>query len=185
MSPTPWATYCGVLCGGLRGIYGSFHNRFKPKEMMISSLEYVEKTVPDVIVEGNADQGKVKVTVGNKVQTFDISHVDSLWKMSFTLKDVFDFIQHNTGADAKTATREVKQVAHMPGLAAADVIGLDQITTLRDAYRATHPDDFTLHSFHDEMLAAGSIPASLTQQLICSSSTRAHVAGAGRRATAN
>jgi len=69
--------------------------RIKPKEMMIASLEYVEKTVPDVIVEGNADQGKVKVTVGNKVQTFDISHVDSLWKMSFTLKDVFRFINEN------------------------------------------------------------------------------------------
>jgi carboxyl-terminal processing protease len=69
--------------------------RIKPKEMMIAALEYVEKTVPDVIVEGNADQGKVKVTVGNKVQTFDISHVDSLWKMSFTLKDVFRFINEN------------------------------------------------------------------------------------------
>jgi carboxyl-terminal processing protease len=69
--------------------------RIKPKEMMISALEYVEKTVPDVIVEGNADQGKVKITVGNKVQTFDISHVDSLWKMSFTLKDIFRFINDN------------------------------------------------------------------------------------------
>ncbi|HVE87131.1 MAG TPA: MXAN_5808 family serine peptidase [Myxococcales bacterium] len=69
--------------------------RIKPKEMMISSLEYVEKTVPDVIVEGSADTGKVKITVGNKNQTFDISHVDSLWKMSFTLKDIFRFINEN------------------------------------------------------------------------------------------
>src|SRR4051812_33650830 len=69
--------------------------RVKPKEMMIAALEYVEKTVPDVIVEGNADQGKVKVTVGSKVQTFDISHVDSLWRMSFTLKDIFRFINEN------------------------------------------------------------------------------------------
>src|SRR6478752_6041798 len=45
--------------------------------------------------EGNADQGKVKVTVGSKTQTFDISHVDSLWKMSFTLKDIFRFINDN------------------------------------------------------------------------------------------
>src|SRR5687767_11613651 len=66
--------------------------RVKPKEMMIAALEYVEKTVPEVIVEGSADQSKLKVTVANKVQTFDISHVDSLSKMSFTLKDVFRFI---------------------------------------------------------------------------------------------
>jgi carboxyl-terminal processing protease len=69
--------------------------RIKPKEMMISALEYVEKTVPDVIVEGSAEQGKVKITVGNKIQSFDISHVDSLWKMSFTLKDIFRFINDN------------------------------------------------------------------------------------------
>ncbi|HLL56210.1 MAG TPA: MXAN_5808 family serine peptidase [Myxococcaceae bacterium] len=69
--------------------------RVKPKEMMISALEYVEKTVPDVIVDGSADTGKLKVTVGNKVQNFDISHVDSLWKMSFLMKDVFRFINEN------------------------------------------------------------------------------------------
>jgi len=69
--------------------------RVKPKEMMISALEYVEKTVPDVIVDGNADTGKLRVTVGEKTQNFDISHVDSLWKMSFTMKDVFRFISEN------------------------------------------------------------------------------------------
>jgi len=69
--------------------------RVKPKEMMIAALEYVEKTVPDVIVEGNADAGKLKVTVNGKARDFDISHVDSLWKMSFTMKDVFDYIGRN------------------------------------------------------------------------------------------
>src|SRR5712692_7600462 len=69
--------------------------RVKPKEMMIAALEYVEKTVPDVIVEGNADAGKLKLTVNGKARDFDISHVDSLWKMSFTMKDVFDYISRN------------------------------------------------------------------------------------------
>ncbi len=69
--------------------------RVKPKEMMIAALEYVEKTVPDVIVDGNADNGKLTVTVNGKARDFDISHVDSLWKMSFTIKDVFDYISRN------------------------------------------------------------------------------------------
>jgi carboxyl-terminal processing protease len=69
--------------------------RVNPKEMMIAALEYVEKTVPDVIVDGNADTGKLKLTVNGKVRDFDISHVDSLWKMSFTMKDVFDYIGRN------------------------------------------------------------------------------------------
>jgi carboxyl-terminal processing protease len=69
--------------------------RVKPKEMMISALEYVEKSVPDVLVEGNAETGKLNLNVNGKQREFDISHVDSLWKMSFTLKDVFDFINKN------------------------------------------------------------------------------------------
>jgi carboxyl-terminal processing protease len=69
--------------------------RVHPKEMMIAALEAVEKTVPDVLVDGNAETGKVNVTVNGKPREFDISHVDSLWRMSFTMKDVFDFIAKN------------------------------------------------------------------------------------------
>ncbi len=69
--------------------------RVHPKEMMIASLEAVEKAVPDVMVDGNAETGKVRLNVNGKLKEFDISHVDSLWKMSFTMKDVFDFIARN------------------------------------------------------------------------------------------
>src|SRR5262249_58155574 len=62
---------------------------------VIAALEDGEKTVPDGIVDGNADTGKLKLTVNGKVRDFDISHVDSLWKMSFTMKDVFDYIGRN------------------------------------------------------------------------------------------
>lgn len=69
--------------------------RVRPKEMLVASLEAVEKSVPDVLVDGNADQGNVRVNVNGKLKEFDIGHVDSLWKMSFTLKDIFDFIARN------------------------------------------------------------------------------------------
>ncbi|WP_224243937.1 MXAN_5808 family serine peptidase [Hyalangium gracile] len=69
--------------------------RVKPKEMMIAALEYVEKSVPDVLVDGNAETGKLSLNVNGKQREFDISHVDSPWKLSFTLKDVFDFISKN------------------------------------------------------------------------------------------
>ena len=69
--------------------------RVKPKEMMIAALEYVEKSVPDVMVDGSAETGKLNVNVNGKTREFDIGHVDSLWKMSFTLKDVFDFVNKN------------------------------------------------------------------------------------------
>ncbi|MFO0594207.1 MAG: MXAN_5808 family serine peptidase [Myxococcaceae bacterium] len=69
--------------------------RVRPKEMLVSSLEAVEKSVPDVMVDGNAEQGRVRLNVNGKLKEFDIGHVDSLWKMSFTMKDIFDFISHN------------------------------------------------------------------------------------------
>ncbi len=83
--------------------------RVKPKEMMISALEYVEKSVPDVLVDGSADSGRLKLNVNGKAREFDISHVDSLWKMSFTLKDVFDFIAKNMRP--MEDTREVEYAA--------------------------------------------------------------------------
>src|SRR5688500_10370526 len=69
--------------------------RVKPKEMMISALEYVEKSAPDVMVDGSPETGKLKVNVNGKAKEFDISHVDSMWKMNFTLKDVFDYLNKN------------------------------------------------------------------------------------------
>lgn len=69
--------------------------RVKPREMMVASLEAVEKSVPDMMVDGTAESGHLRVNVNGKVKEFDIGHVDSLWKMSFTMKDVFDFIAKN------------------------------------------------------------------------------------------
>lgn len=74
--------------------------RVNPKEMMVAALEGVEKTVPDVMVEGKAESGVVKVIANGLAKDFDISQVDSLWRMSFTLKDVFDFLgKHTRAAD--------------------------------------------------------------------------------------
>lgn len=69
--------------------------RIKPKEMMVSALEYVEKTVPEVMVEGTAETGHLRVNVNGKVREFDIRDVDSLWRMSYRLKDVMEFIAQN------------------------------------------------------------------------------------------
>jgi carboxyl-terminal processing protease len=68
--------------------------RVHPKEMMVAALESVEKTVPDVMVNGSAESGRLTVNVNGKVKDFDISKVDSPWKMSFILKDIFDFLAH-------------------------------------------------------------------------------------------
>jgi carboxyl-terminal processing protease len=83
--------------------------RVKPKEMMVQALEYVEKAVPDVMVDGSAETGKLRLNVNGQVRDFDISHVDSLWKMSFTLKDVFEFL--NTHMRPMEDTRDIEYAA--------------------------------------------------------------------------
>ena len=66
--------------------------RVNPKLMLVAALDAVEKTVAEVMVEGDEKSNSIKVTVGSASSDFDISQVDSLWKMSFTMRDVFDFI---------------------------------------------------------------------------------------------
>ncbi|MDP1921793.1 MAG: MXAN_5808 family serine peptidase [Myxococcales bacterium] len=83
--------------------------RVRPKEMMVAALEAVEKSVPEVMVDGSAESGKVRLNVNGKNKEFDITHVDTLWRMSFTMKDVFDFIAKNMRPTDDT--REIEYAA--------------------------------------------------------------------------
>src|SRR5215813_11116375 len=83
--------------------------RINPREMMVASLEQVERTVPDVMVEADKDRQTLHLNVNGKTRDFDISHVDSLWKMSFQMKDVFEFIGNNLRPSEDT--RDVEYAA--------------------------------------------------------------------------
>ena len=87
--------------------------RINPREMMVASLEQVERTVPDVMVEADKDRQKLHLNVNGKTRDFDISHVDSLWKMSFQMKDVFEFIGNNLRASEDTRDVEYSAVNGM------------------------------------------------------------------------
>ena len=83
--------------------------RINPREMMVAALEQVERTVPDVMVEADKDRQTLHLNVNGKTRDFDISHVDSLWKMSFQMKDVFEFIGSNLRPSEDT--RDVEYAA--------------------------------------------------------------------------
>src|SRR5512138_2967860 len=55
-------------------------SRFEPKQMIVSALEAVEKTVAEVMVTGDAKSPKLTLTVGASQKDLDISGVDSIWK---------------------------------------------------------------------------------------------------------
>ena len=83
--------------------------RIRPKEMLIQALEAVEKTLPEVLVEEDAEQNRLTLNVNGKIKEVDVSRVDSLWKMSFTMKDLIDFIASNM--QPVEDTREVEYAA--------------------------------------------------------------------------
>jgi carboxyl-terminal processing protease len=69
--------------------------RVEPKEMFMAALEAVEKSTAEVMVEGNAKDGHVKVTCGNAVKEFKFDDVESVWMIPHRIKPIFAFIQEN------------------------------------------------------------------------------------------
>lgn len=70
-------------------------SRLDPKAMVVAALESVEKTVAEVMVQGDAKSPKLTVTVGSAQKDFDIHDVDSIWKVRVALGEVMAFIQQN------------------------------------------------------------------------------------------
>ena len=67
--------------------------RVNPKSMLAGSLGAVEKTVAEVMVEGDVSTGKVKVTVGEASREFDVSGVGTIFSFRQKLAEIMDFVQ--------------------------------------------------------------------------------------------
>jgi carboxyl-terminal processing protease len=70
-------------------------SRFDPKQMVVSSLEMVEKTVAEVMVQGDAKSPKLTLTVGAASRDLDISGVKSIWEIRTVLGEAMGFIQEH------------------------------------------------------------------------------------------
>jgi carboxyl-terminal processing protease len=83
--------------------------RFEPKQMVVSALESVEKTVAEVMVQGDARSPKLTLTVGEAERELDISGVDSIWKIRTVLGEAMGFIQEHLVAHKEL--REIEYAA--------------------------------------------------------------------------
>ncbi len=81
--------------------------RIDPKQMVVSALEMVEKTVAEVMVTGDAKSPKLTLTVGAESRELDISGVDSIWKVRTVLGDAMGFIQEHL-----VAHKELKEIEY-------------------------------------------------------------------------
>ena len=82
-------------------------SRFDPKQMVVSALESVEKTVAEVMVQGDAKSPKLVLTVGAAQRELDISGVDSIWKIRTLLGEAMGFIQEHL-----VAHKELKEIEY-------------------------------------------------------------------------
>ena len=83
--------------------------RINPSEMLSSTLNYIERMLPEVLITELPEKGQVVVQVADKTETFSTSDISTIWEMSFRLKDIFNFIQMNMTSD--TDPRDVEYMA--------------------------------------------------------------------------
>ena len=84
-------------------------SRMRPRQMLISALNNVERTVAEVLVEEIKDKDQLRVRVGTKEKTFDIGSVEAPWELSDKLKHILRFIQTHLRPD--TDVKEVEYAA--------------------------------------------------------------------------
>ncbi len=83
--------------------------RIDPKAMVVAALDMIEKTVAEVMVEGNARQEKLTLTVGAASRPIDISGVDSIFKVRAVMGEAVGFIQKHLVAHKNL--REIEYAA--------------------------------------------------------------------------
>ncbi len=85
--------------------------RIEPRKMLINALDGVERQVAEVMVDGDEKSPKITVTVNKLSKQFDVSEVDTFWRMSFALKEMFDFIAKSLSPSERDETREIEYAA--------------------------------------------------------------------------
>jgi carboxyl-terminal processing protease len=91
-------------------------DRIKPAKMLVSALDEIQNAIAEVVVDyDRADPNKtpdvIKVTVRDQSKSFDVKGIQSLWEMSFKLKEIFSFIQSSLGKTDDVKFQDVEYAA--------------------------------------------------------------------------
>ncbi|HVT08693.1 MAG TPA: MXAN_5808 family serine peptidase [Polyangia bacterium] len=72
-------------------------NRLDPKRMLIGALDFVQRDVPEILIDRwpEHDPKQVTVKVNGQEKTFSIERVDAPWSLRKMLQDIFSFVQPN------------------------------------------------------------------------------------------
>ncbi len=90
-------------------------SRINPREMFLAALSFVEKRVPEVLIEEPPIERRgrqidaVSVVVGGEREDFFLDDLSSVWQISFKLRNVFAFIDGRISSDVDR--REIEYAA--------------------------------------------------------------------------
>jgi len=88
-------------------------SRFEPKTMIVTTLDEIQKSVPELLLSFDRDvkdnPSKVLVQIGAKSKEFNLDTVASLWELSLKLKEILLFIQADLPEDVKS--KDIEYVA--------------------------------------------------------------------------
>jgi carboxyl-terminal processing protease len=86
-------------------------NRVKPKQMLLSALDFVQRDVAQVIVLRDTGKDEVTVRVGSDEKKFDVGNVQGPWDVSAKLREIFAFLQEHLKNAPEVDLREVEYAA--------------------------------------------------------------------------
>lgn len=84
----------GIVCSYLNRFYVE-PDRVKPKEMLIESLSWLERIIPEVQVNVNDELEEMEILVDKTSKIIDISRIRQLGELYNTLNDVMRFVNEN------------------------------------------------------------------------------------------
>lgn len=76
-------------------------DRIKPYDMFLAALDYIQRTVAEVLVDDSQAPARITVSVGAKSRAFDLGGMDELWEVTMALRDIFRFLQGHITDPAK------------------------------------------------------------------------------------
>jgi carboxyl-terminal processing protease len=88
-------------------------SRFDHKRMLVGALDFLQRDVPEIIIDRypERDPKQVKVRVGGQEHTFNLERVDSPWNMRTMIQEIFRFVQPNLQpVAAKDEARRLMEV---------------------------------------------------------------------------
>jgi carboxyl-terminal processing protease len=72
-------------------------NRLDPKRMLVGALDFVQRDVPEILIDRwpEHDPKQVTVKVNGQQRSFSLERVDAPWTLRTTLQEIFHFVQPN------------------------------------------------------------------------------------------